>query len=240
MDLFSSFFVVAATASATEANESTEETSDAESFPRSWADVRRCFHGSAADALAFTISALTSPFLVCTVMAGALAAKLAPSWREIVLWGGLAAVSAGVVPFGVVHLLLRRGNVSDYHVAQRERRWAPLGAAILSGVLALISLHLLRTPTALQALAGAYLVSAAAFTLISLRWKISLHAAAYSGALAACALVASPWWWAGLAAVPFLVWARTRRGRHTIAQGVVGAGLGAGLVALTYGLVAGF
>lgn len=177
---------------------------------------------------------MSSPFLVCAVTGGALAVKLASSWREIALWGAMGSVLAGVVPFAVVFLLLRMGSVADIHVAQRERRWIPLGAAFLSGLFGLAALRLMGTPLQLQALGAAYLANATAFALVSLFWKISVHAGVFSGALAACALVVSPWWWTALALVPLVIWARHRRGRHTTGQGIAGTALAVVVTVATY------
>ncbi len=234
MEFFSSLLVGAATASDTEANESTDEASVEQPAPRSLADLRRCLQGSPPDVLAFLISALTSPFLVCTVVGAALGARFASSWREVVAWGGLAALFAGLIPFGVVVLLLLRGRVTDIHVAQRERRWVPLGAAALSGALSVVVLHLLRTPKELQALGVTYLVNAVAFAGVSLQWKISVHTGVYAGAFVACGLTVNGWWLVALAAVPLVAWARARRGRHTQLQGIAGAAMASLLTVLTY------
>jgi len=166
--------------------------------------------------------------------------KLAPSWRETALWGAMGAVLAGVVPLAVCFLLLRRGSVEDIHVADRSRRWIPLGTAMTSGVLGLLALRLMGTPIELQALGAAYLANAVAFGLVSLVWKVSIHAGVFSGALAACAVAISPWWWMGLTVVPLVVWARTRRGRHTVLQGIVGSCLAVVVTAATYLAVVGY
>jgi hypothetical protein len=168
-----------------------------------------------------------------------LAVDLASSWEETALWGAMGAVLAGVVPFAVCFLLLRRGSVEDIHVADRTRRWIPLGAAMASGILGLLALRLMGTPIELQALGAAYLANAAAFGLVSLTWKVSIHAGVFSGALAACALAVSPWWWMGLSTVPLVVWARTRRGRHTLLQGIAGGCLAVVVTTITYLAVVG-
>jgi hypothetical protein len=152
----------------------------------------------------------------------------------VVLWGVLAALFAGVVPFGVVWVLMRRGRVTDIHVAQKERRWLPLGAAFLSGGVALAAFRVLGAPRELHALGLVYLANAAAFAMVSHFWKISVHAGVYSGAFAACALAVNAWWALALVAVPLVVWARSRRGRHTVTQGIAGAVMAATLTAATY------
>ena len=145
MDLFSSLLVVAATSSATDAKASNDATScgappTGPREPRSFAEALAILRGPRRQAVAFLISALTSPFLVCAVAAGALAMHMAPSWRQLLLWGALTSVFAGVIPFLVVYLLYLRGGVADMHVAERRKRWIPLGASFVSGIVGLIAL----------------------------------------------------------------------------------------------------
>jgi hypothetical protein len=238
MDLFSSFLVVAATASATDAKASNDvASSDGPVEPRSLAEALAILTGPRRDAVAFLISALTSPFLVCAVAAGALAIHLAPSWREILLWGSFTSVLAGVVPLLIVYLMYARGRVGDMHVAERRRRWIPLGACIGSGCLGLLALWAVGAPLQLSALVAAYIVNAVIFIIVSLWWKASVHAAVYVGAFTSCALVVGPWWWTGLGGLPLVIWARARRGRHTVLQGIVGAAIAIVATALTYTLV---
>ena len=205
--------------------------------PRSLAEALAILAGPRRDAVAFLISALTSPFLVCAVAAGALAMHLAPSWREILLWGAFTSVLAGVVPFLIVYLMYARGRVGDMHVAERRRRWIPLGACIASGFLGLLALWAVGAPLQLRALVAAYIVNAVLFIIVSLWWKASVHAAVYIGAFTSCALVVGPWWWSGLAGLPLVIWARSRRGRHTVAQGIVGAAIALAATVVTYILV---
>jgi len=201
------------------------------------AEALDILRGPRRDAIAFLISALTSPFLVCAVAAGALAIHLAPSWREILLWGVFTSMFAGVFPFLIVYLMYVRGRVGDMHVAERRQRWIPLGASIVSGVLGLFSLWAVGAPLELSALVGAYLVNAVILIVVSFWWKASIHAAVYVGAFTSCALVVDPWWWTGVAGLPLVMWARSRRGRHTVWQGIVGAAIACAATALTYTLV---
>jgi len=162
---------------------------------------------------------------------------VAPSWREILLWGAFTSLFAGVIPFLVVYLMYLRGGVADMHVAERRKRWIPLGASLLSGILGLFSLWAVDAPLRLSALVGAYLVNAVLFIVVSFWWKASVHAAVYVGAFTSCALVVGPWWWTGLAGLPLVIWARAQRSRHTVAQGIVGAAIALAATAATYTLV---
>ena len=202
--------------------------------PRSIADGRRLLAGPPRDALAFLISALTSPFLVCAVAAGALASALADSWKDVLVWGLMASVFAGVVPFLIVLAFFLKGRISDMHVAVKEQRWVPLGASILSGVLGLIALRAVNAPVALLALTAGYLANAVVFIIVSFFWKASIHSGVYTGAFGACAMVVSPWWWLGLLGLPGIIWARSQRGRHTVPQGIVGACIALAVMSATY------
>jgi hypothetical protein len=236
MPFFLSLFLVAAASSAADANASTDEPSDTcgdqpsdddrpPTVPRSLGDARALLAGPPREALAFLISALTSPFLVCAAAAGALAIELATSWTEVLVWGAMASIFAGVLPFVIVLVLFLRGRISDMHVAVKEQRWVPLGASMMSGVFGLVALRAVGAPVPLLALTAAYLVNAVIFVVVSFYWKASIHAGVFVGAVAACGLVVDPWWWLGVAGLPAVMWARTLRGRHTVAQGIVGASI---------------
>jgi membrane-associated phospholipid phosphatase len=75
-------------------------------------------------------------------------------------------------------------------------------------------------------LAFAFVLQAALFLLITLRWKISLHSAAASN------LAVIGWLTVGLNGlalaliIPVVAWARVHLRRHTLAQTVGGALLG--------------
>jgi len=159
---------------------------------------------------------------------------MAPSWRDLLVWGALTSLFAGVIPFLVVFLMYRRGRVADMHVAERGKRWIPLGASFVSGIVGLTALWAVGAPLELSALVGAYLANAVLFMVVSCWWKASIHAAVYVGAFTSCALVVGPWWWSGLAGLPLVIWARAQRGRHTVPQGVVGAALALAATAGTY------
>lgn len=189
---------------------------------------------SRLDALAFVISVVTSPFLVCTIAAGALAMHLAPSLREGLVWGVLTGLFAGIVPFLLVYFMYATGHVSDLHVAQRERRYLPLSASVLSGGIGLVALWSVDAPLSLSALVVAYILNATVFIVVSFWWKASVHAAAYTGAFTSCALVIGPGWWYGLVGLPLVIWARTRRGRHNLLQGVGGAALAWAITVAAY------
>jgi hypothetical protein len=173
------------------------------------------------DRLAFAVSAVTSPFLVTALTAAVVVWLLRPGWQDLLLWAGIAALFSAVLPFLVVFALWRVGRVTDMHVALREQRTAPFVATLASAAVGLCVLRGVGAPPQVLALGVAFLVNGALLTLITLRWKISVHAATFAACILALGLVGATWALLGLALLPLVFWARLHRKRHTLMQGLV-------------------
>jgi len=189
---------------------------------------------SLADRIAKAVSAVTSPFLVTAVTVSLVVYLLRPSAHELLVWAGICVVSTALVPFLFVYLLLRLGHVTDVHVALREQRALPFVVTILSAALGLYALWRVSAPPQLVALGAAFVADGIALTIITLRWKISVHAATWAAAVVALAAANSPLFLFGLLALPPVFWARLRRQRHTLPQGIVAAVLIAALTFAVY------
>jgi hypothetical protein len=189
------------------------------------------------DRLAFAVSAVTSPFLVTAITASTVVWILQPSLRDLVTWGFIAALFSAVIPLFVVYLLWRAGRVTDMHVALREQRHVPFIATLASATFGLWLLHHTGAPRQILALGTAFLVNGALLTLITLRWKISVHAATFAACMIALGMVGSLWTIAALAFLPLVFWARMHRKRHTLMQGLVPVLLVSATTPLSYELV---
>jgi hypothetical protein len=174
---------------------------------------------SPLDRLAFAISAVASPFLVLPGFLFLLAVHSAPSVAVALRWSGLAAAGMVGVPLGFILVEMARGRVTDVHVRLREQRRGPFIAAIVGCGVSTALLAMADAADAMVLAASAAVVNGLFFLGVTLRWKISMH----PSILTACALMAgalvAPGWYATLATVPVVVWARVRRHRHTWAQG---------------------
>ncbi len=189
------------------------------------------------DRVAFLISGAASPYVVLPLFILLMTAEWAPGWREAVLWAAVGSACVVGLPLGYIAIGVRRGRLTDIHVQLREQRGGPFLAALFGAALAGLGLHLLGAPDALVLAAAAVVLNGAVFALITRRWKISMH----PSVLAACAVLAgrtvAAGWFVLLAAVPLVIWARVRRGRHNWAQGAVASLLA---VLLTAGLLEGW
>ena len=145
---------------------------------------------------------------------------------------------AGGLPYGLVLIGVRRGQLTDHHISRREQRPRIMAIALASVAVGLLVLRWLDAPHALFALVAAIVAGLAVTLAITSFWKVSIHAAAAAGTVASLAILVSPWW---LFLVPLVVltgWARVAIRDHTPAQVSVGAIVGATVAAGVLWLIA--
>lgn len=174
------------------------------------------------------------------VMALPLAIGWHATWPEFsgALWGLVASLFCGAVPYAVILAGVRAGRLTDKHIARRDQRVRPLVLALGSVVAGLGALLLLGAIPAVVVLVLGMLVALAVIVPITAFWKISLHAAVAAGTATVLTFT-----FGGLAAA--LAWpltvlvaaARVALGAHTVAQ-VIAGGLVGSLVPLGVYLLA--
>lgn len=182
----------------------------------------------AQDTLARVVSNVAAPPVLAVVGAILLAAHTAEKgdWR----WALLFGLTAVLLPSLYVAIEVYRGNISDIHVPLREERMRPGLVTVATALVVYGIFTWWPAPPYFRMLALAYGLQAILFFLITLRWKISLHSAA-AGSLTVLGITVFSG--SGLLfalTVPVIAWSRVRLERHTTAQTVTGAFLGATVV----------
>lgn len=142
-------------------------------------------------------------------------------------WGLLAAATSSLIPQAVIVWGARRGRWDGHHVRDRAGRLIPFIALIGSGAIGLTALWLGGAPWPLVALDITMLALVIIAGVITVRWKVSMHAAAAGGAAVVLAVFYGPLWWAATIVVAAIAWSRVQLRDHTPAQVAVGALLGA-------------
>ncbi|MGA3297616.1 MAG: hypothetical protein ABSD41_09200 [Candidatus Bathyarchaeia archaeon] len=127
-----------------------------------------------------------------------------------------------LVPLVMVYQLSRRGIVSDYYVSQKEERAKPFAGAIISYLVGSGVLLLVNAPPIITAFMLCYAGNTMIMMIITLRWKISIHAAGIAGPTTGLIYGIGVW-----AAVFFTLlvpvgWARVRLKAHTPLQMLAG------------------
>lgn len=181
----------------------------------------------AAGWLAIWLSRLASPPLVATAML----ANVAGGGRRVdMAWLVLFEVPAVVVPALGVAALVLAGRVVDFDLSDRRQRHLPFGLAAASAGLATAALAQLGAPGTIVLFGTAWSTLLVALCIVTLRWKISLHAAALGAAVALDLALggrhAVGWTIAALA----VGWSRIVLRRHTTRQVLAGAAVGAAAV----------
>ncbi|MER7499611.1 hypothetical protein AB0L05_31040 [Nonomuraea pusilla] len=189
------------------------------------------------DVLARRVTDLLAPQVLVIGMPPAVG-LLAQGWAGAA-WGLVASALCGGVPAAVIALGVRSGRLDSHHIVDRARRTGPLLAAVAAVLAALVLLVALGAPTLLVATVTAMLVALAVTVPVTLRWKISFHAAVCAGTVVVLAHVLSavPTLLAGAAVVALVCWSRVRLAHHTWPQVAAGAVTGA---LVTWGTLAAF
>jgi hypothetical protein len=142
-------------------------------------------------------------------------------------WGLVIGLFAAIFPVMFVRYGIRRWQWSGRHVGRRNERLAALMFVIASdgaGASVLMAAH---APPAMTGCLTGMLATSIVITAITTAWKISVHCAVASAAVAMLALAYGPLVLAGYVLVAAVAWSRVALRDHTTAQVVAGIILGA-------------
>jgi membrane-associated phospholipid phosphatase len=142
-------------------------------------------------------------------------------------WGLPAALFAAGIPMAYVLRGVRRGHLTDHHIPEREHRRGPLLFGIASVLVGLAALVALGAPRDVLALLAAGTTGLLVVALVTLWWKMSIHAGVAAGTVAVLTAVYGPWALATAVLVPLIGWSRVRLKAHTTTQVVAGTLVGA-------------
>jgi len=175
--------------------------------------------------LAKAVSAIASPPILGT--GGTI---LVAEWLDSTrgwMWAGFNILLVVLLPVGYILWLLRSRQVTDFDVYIREQRLRPYfftltcdGTSWLIGIIA-------HAPHLFLVLTGASFIQMLVMGIINLHWKISAHAATAASFSVMTSLLFGLWSLPVLLAIPLVAWSRVRLHRHTFAQTLGGAALGA-------------
>ena len=184
---------------------------------------------------AMCVSRVLNPVFVLGVVIVLVSLEAPGSGTWIVLCVLIALFFTVFAPWLVVLYLRRRGEISELFIPERRDRLRPLLFYFASSWVGVGVLYLIHSPPTLYALMVCVAVLSTVALLITMRWKISLHA---MGLWASCAIVIALYgsWWAVVPA-GLVSWARLVLQAHSVSQILVGSIVGAGVAFLIFGYV---
>ncbi|HEY2673260.1 MAG TPA: hypothetical protein VGJ07_23220 [Rugosimonospora sp.] len=182
--------------------------------------------------IARALTEMFAPAVLAAVMPVVIALHATDSVAAGAGWGLLVVVFTAVIPYGVIWLGVRRGQLTDHHIGVRSQRRKPLMFGLASVLVGLAVLVLAGAPRELVVMTLVMLLLLLVVGAINLVWKVSAHAAVAAGSAAVLVMVFGP---ALLLVVPVVVavgWSRVELRDHTAVQVVVGAVVGVVLAGL--------
>ena len=199
-------------------------------------DPTKLFEGTLTPGLqkaADRISMITQPPFLA-IVAFVLLNLQVSNIGEQLLFDLICIVFALVVPVGVTFYFGKKHGNSELDVERREDRFPPLIIGTVGYFIGSALLYSLDAPGIVWVLMLCYAVVTAFITLITFYWKISIHACGCVGPSLALCFQFGPVGAVYFVLLPFTMWSRYVKGKHTPAQLVAGAMLGALLSGLIF------
>jgi membrane-associated phospholipid phosphatase len=134
-----------------------------------------------------------------------------------------------ILPLAMVYGLLKLEIIKDFYAHDRVTRFIPFLWTTFFYLLGTLSLILVSAPPAVTALMACYFVNGIVLMLITLKWKISIHASGITGPFTALVYLLGAVMLPLLLVVIPVAWARVELKAHTIMQVAVGAVLSCAL-----------
>lgn len=183
-----------------------------------------CLPQNRSEKIAKWVSDYFSP----PVMAAATLLMVAIFAGTSVIWGSISVfLLVGIgLPTLYVFWLVKKKKVSDFHIPIRSQRIRPMVFMLVTTVVSLFLLIGLHTPRFVMILSLAAFGQLIIIFVITLKWKISGHAAAVSTFSALCWLFYGSLAGFAFILIPIVIWARLRLKRHTPLQTLAGTVLG--------------
>lgn len=149
-----------------------------------------------------------------------------------------SAFFIAVAPVLYVTYLLKRNKINGgVDLVLKEERLRPYLVGAGSCIIGLLALMRLSAPQSVSVLALAYGVNTLVMAMITLRWKISAHAAGAAMPFMALFTVFGTAALPLAAIIPVVCWARVKAEMHTVAQVCAGAVLGLLMTSLEFFLL---
>ena len=139
-------------------------------------------------------------------------------WLWLALYVGLAMF----LPMLFLLWQLKQGQVTDVDIYYRRQRRESLLVTILGVALSWLALYWSGAPPSMLLLAGIGFVQGIIILLVTLGWKISIHATAAASMAAFLLAEFQSTAWPAVLLVPLIAWSRIKLRRHSVAQVVVG------------------
>lgn len=147
----------------------------------------------------------------------------------------LPSFFSGLLPILLLYYLRKTGVIQEMMVNDRDQRFIPFAGVFGSYLLGAAFLRVYNAPQTMVALMVSYVITSAVMLVITLRWKISIHAAGVAGPSMFLVLRYNLALWPFLLVTLLVCWSRWKLKVHTIEQVLAGALLSVLVTAIMVG-----
>lgn len=134
----------------------------------------------------------------------------------------ISIATAVVVPTVIVYWCSMKLNRTDGDIPDKEDRIAPMVIISVSYAVGAVLLYLFGAPLIVTAMMVSYLIATVISSIITMKWKISLHAIGTVGMATALTIAFWPYGLIAFVVVPPMYWSRYVLRKHTPAQMLAG------------------
>jgi membrane-associated phospholipid phosphatase len=186
------------------------------------------------ETLARLTTNLFNPFLASSIIMILFAFRGTAGTPEAIKWAAISVFLSVLPVLVVVFYLVWKKKLDGVFANPRQQRTVIYLLASVLGVVGWVVMRYGGGPELLEATFAAGLAAIVTFMLINLFWKISMHTAFLSGAVAGLIIVfgAVAAWTVLL--LPPVAWARMALRQHSAVQVTVGAILAAAIVTVVF------
>ena len=143
--------------------------------------------------------------------------------ENALLLAGITSLFGCFLPLAMVYMLLKLDLIKDFYAYEKDTRFIPFLWTTLFYLLGVLSLIYVDSPPAVTALMACYFVNGLVLMIITLKWKISIHASGITGPFTALIYQLGSTMLPLLLLVIPVAWARVELKAHTIRQVTAGA-----------------
>lgn len=140
---------------------------------------------------------------------------------------GITSIFGSILPLIMVFYMVRKGIISDFYAPDRRERFVPFVGSIICYIAGTVTLIAINAPSPIIAVMACYVVNGVILSIITLRWKISIHTSGVTSPVTALVYLL------GTRMLPLFMlfipvaWARLELKAHSTMQVTMGALLSA-------------
>ncbi len=165
-------------------------------------------------------AALNAPFITLITFTPLV---LLNGWNQAPLLLVITSLFGCILPITMVYGLLKLDIIKDFYAYDRGTRFIPFLWTTLFYLMGVISLFLVNAPPIVTALMACYFVNGIVLLLVTMKWKISIHASGITGPFTALIYLLGATMLPLLLIVIPVAWARIELKAHTMTQVMAGA-----------------